>query len=464
MAASTPLVATRGVAGVFESVDFGHFETFDVLHRNGALQDLLNVLQQTAFIGTDERTGTALLSGPTGAADAVDVVFGHVGQLVVHDVGKETDVDPARGHVGGDEDADRVRLEIGEGLGAGGLALVAVDRGGGDAVDAKLLGETVGAVLRAGEDEHLAPVAFFDELGKEAAFVGFGDGVNHLRHRFGGAAAACHFDEGRITENPVGEGLDLGRISRGEEEILTTGREELEDFADVVDETHVEHAVGLIEDEDLDLGKVDRALADVVEEASRRGHEDIDPATEALDLWVDPDSAKNHGGGKVEALAIGRDAFTDLGGEFARRGEDESARAAGTRLARGEALEHRQGEGRGLARAGLRSSEEVASREDGRDGLGLDRRGRRVAFGGDGIGEGGIEAEFGEVHQLGCFARGGVGPEVAGRQARSFRKRDHGAKGEETGEAASENPLATSRDDTLKRRHSLPPIQMGPFW
>jgi len=57
----------------------------------------------------------------------------------------------------------------------------------------------------------------------------------------------------------------------------------------------------------------------------------------------------------------------------------------------------------------------------------------------------------------------GERPEMAGRQARSFRKRDKGAKGVETGEAASENPLATSRDDTLKRRHSLPPIQMGPL-
>ena len=36
--------------------------------------------------------------------------------------------------------------------------------------------------------------------------------------------------------------------------------------ADVADEAHVEHAIGLVEDEDLDARQVDRALGDVVEE------------------------------------------------------------------------------------------------------------------------------------------------------------------------------------------------------
>jgi len=224
--------------------------------------------------------------------------------------------------------------------------------------------------------------------------------MDDLVHGLGGGVAAGHLDEGGIAENAVGELLDLGRVGRGEKEVLPTGGEQFQDAADVVDEAHVEHAVGLVEDEDLDLGKVEGALPGVVEEAARRGHEDVHAATEAVDLRVHAHPAEDHGGGEMEALAVGRDALADLGGEFARGGEDEAARAAGARTTRGEALQHRQGEGRRLAGTGLGAAHQIASREDGGNGLGLDGSGRLVAFGGDRFGEGGDEAEFGEGHSF----------------------------------------------------------------
>ena len=51
--------------------------------------------------------------------------------------------------------------------------------------------------------------------------------------------------------------------------------------ADVVDEAHVEHPVGLVEDEDLDRAEVDGALADVVEQSAGRGDDDLGPAAQA---------------------------------------------------------------------------------------------------------------------------------------------------------------------------------------
>ena len=69
------------------------------------------------------------------------------------------DVDPARGDVGRDEDRDVARLERGERLLALGLALVAMDRGGRDAVAGKQLHHAVGAVLGAGEDQDPLHVA-----------------------------------------------------------------------------------------------------------------------------------------------------------------------------------------------------------------------------------------------------------------------------------------------------------------
>src|SRR5688572_21353353 len=51
------------------------------------------------------------------------------------------------------------------------LALVAVDRVGVDAVTLGLLGETVGAVLGAGEYQHLLPVVGFHEVREQLALA-----------------------------------------------------------------------------------------------------------------------------------------------------------------------------------------------------------------------------------------------------------------------------------------------------
>ena len=86
-------------------------------------------------------------------------------------------------------------------------------------------------------------------------------------------------------QDAVGEAPDLGGEGRAEEQVLTLGREQREDLADVVDEAHVEHPVGLVEDEDLDRAKVDGALADVVEQPAGRGDDDLGTAAQSARTW-----------------------------------------------------------------------------------------------------------------------------------------------------------------------------------
>jgi hypothetical protein len=125
-----------------------------------------------------------------------------------------------------------------------------------------------------------------------------------------------------------------------------------------VDEAHVEHAVGLVEDEDLNVREVKRALAVVVEQPPWRGHEDVDAAAQLVDLWLHADAAEHHHAAELGVLAVGAHAFLDLGGELARRRQDQGADrqlAAGIRH-RGlghQAMQHRQHEAGGLAGAGL---------------------------------------------------------------------------------------------------------------
>ena len=90
-----------------------------------------------------------------------------------------------------------------------------------------------------------------------------------------GVLRGVTWTEAGSCEQAGGQPPDLVREGRREQQVLAPGRQDREDLADVADEAHVEHPVGLVEDEDLDARQVDRALADVVEQAARRGDDDL---------------------------------------------------------------------------------------------------------------------------------------------------------------------------------------------
>src|SRR5207248_2984181 len=71
----------------------------------------LDVAQITALVGAAERDRDAGGPSARGAADAVDILLGHVGQIEVHDMADARDVDPARGDVGRDQHRHVARLE-----------------------------------------------------------------------------------------------------------------------------------------------------------------------------------------------------------------------------------------------------------------------------------------------------------------------------------------------------------------
>jgi hypothetical protein len=66
-----------------------------------------------------------------------------------------------------------------------------------------------------------------------------------------------------------GDRLDFLNERRRKQQRVTTCGQGLEDSADRWNEAHVEHAIRLIDGEDLDAGKIHGALLHVIEEASR---------------------------------------------------------------------------------------------------------------------------------------------------------------------------------------------------
>ena len=104
-------------------------------------------------------------------------------------------------------------------------------------------------------------------------------------------AAAGDLDAHGILQERLREARDLGRHGRGEEQRLAREGHQLADALDVRDEAHVEHAVGLVDDEDLDAVQQQLAALEEVEQAARRRDQHIGAARDLGLLIAEGDAA-----------------------------------------------------------------------------------------------------------------------------------------------------------------------------
>ena len=193
--------------------------------------------------------------------------------------------------------------------------------------------EARGRQLRPGEDQHLLQVLGPDEVGEQLFLAVAVDRVDELADRVDrGVLRGATWTSTGIAQDRLRQAPDVVGERRREHQVLALGRQQGEDLLDVGQEAHVEHPVGLVEDEDLDLAEVRDPLADEVEQAARRRDEDLDPAAEGLDLGIHRDAAVDDRRAERDRAAVGPDALVDLHRELARRDEDQDAdRVAGRR-------------------------------------------------------------------------------------------------------------------------------------
>ena len=98
------------------------------------LQKLLNRGEQRTVFGRHQAHGVAGDAGTARAADAVHVILRHIRKVVVHDVGKLFDIKAASRDIRRDEHLNLLILKVSESLGAGVLALIAVNGGSGQTI------------------------------------------------------------------------------------------------------------------------------------------------------------------------------------------------------------------------------------------------------------------------------------------------------------------------------------------
>ncbi len=373
-------------------------------HAREALADgPLDGEEVPLLVGRDEGERVAGRLGPGGPADAVDVVVRDVRHVEVHDVRELLDVDAARGDVGRHEDAVLAALEAGERLGPLRLGAVPVDPLARHVLLLQEVGEAVGAVLRPREGDDAPDLAPREELEEELRLQLLRHRVDGLRDADGGSRLALQVDRRRGVEDVARELGDRAGHRRREEQVLPLGGEVPQDALDVGEEAHVEHPVGLVDDEDLQPVELRVAETEVVEEAAGSRDDDVDPGAEGVLLRPHADAAED--GGARERRVDGElpRVLVDLGGQLARRRDDQDAREP-ARLP-DETVEDREDEGGRLAASRHRAGEEVLAGEGGGDRVVLDRGGPREAQLLDAAEEVGVETEGREGHSEFTFRR-----------------------------------------------------------
>ncbi len=245
----------------------------------------------------------------------------HVGlrniwHLVVDDVFELVHVDTARGDISRDEDTSGLVFKIIERSLSRILSLVSVDSLRLDTLFRERTNDLVRTMLGPSEDERGFDAFVLQYLDEELTLVSPVHEVDTLLDNVNGRRNWRNRHFLWIVEDSMGEFHDLCRHRRREKEGLFLFREGGDEFHDVMDKSHIEHAVSLVEDKYLDIRERNMLLIHEVEETTWCCHEDIDSLAESGYLRVLSDTTEDDGASEPSMSSIRLKALLDLHGEF----------------------------------------------------------------------------------------------------------------------------------------------------
>ena len=138
--------------------------------------------------------------------------------------------------------------------------------------------DAVGAVLRAGENQRAVEIGALEQRHEQVEFLLRRDRINRMGDGLGRRTPRADLHHLRLPQNPGGEPLDLRRQGGGKEQGLPVGGNLFHNPPHVGQETHVEHAIDFVEDENVDVAKIYRALFEQIEQPAGRRADDVGAA------------------------------------------------------------------------------------------------------------------------------------------------------------------------------------------
>eukprot|EP00657_Telonema_sp_P-1_P010471 TRINITY_DN4918_c0_g1_i1.p2 TRINITY_DN4918_c0_g1~~TRINITY_DN4918_c0_g1_i1.p2 ORF type:complete len:479 (-),score=189.64 TRINITY_DN4918_c0_g1_i1:230-1666(-) len=243
----------------------------DYVHRIGRTGRAGNKGDSYTFISQTE-TQLTLVSGTAGTTNTVDVVVDLHGEIVVDDNLELLNIKTTGGNIGGDEVGLTVTTEAVEDVVTLTLLLVTMDGEGIVANGTELTLKLIGGVLGLAEDKDTTLAVGVDEGLELLEFVVLGGADEVLGDvGVGEELHGSDVDTDHVAHEGGGEMLDLLGPGGGEHDGLAIGADLGADTAHLGLEAHIEHTVGLIEDEVGGTGEVGATDLEEIDETAGGG-------------------------------------------------------------------------------------------------------------------------------------------------------------------------------------------------
>ena len=315
-------------------------------------------------------------------------------------------INSSGGNVGCHEHIDLAVAEGSQRLLACALTQVAVHGARGKSALGEFVGNALRGALGTTEDDREASALGLQDARDQFGLVEYVRAPHVLLGRLDGRArivrVGCAYVRW-LRHVATGQVDDLTGHRGREQHGLARRRGLRHQSLNVGQEAHVEHLVGLVENENSHVRQIEVTLLGEIDQASGRAHDHLNAMTKCFDLRFVGAAAvhRQHANSSMPTGEL--EIAGDLDAQFARRHDDESLRLTGSServksfvLRSDGALQQRDAESECLACSGFCLADEVLAGKGERQGECLNgegvRNSRRVERG-DG---GRVDAELGE--------------------------------------------------------------------
>ena len=320
------------------------------------------------------------------------IVFGVVGDVKVEHRGHVFDVQAPGGHVGANQQVHVAAFERIQRFEPLVLAFIAVQSRGVEAIALQRAGQPGTAQLAVDKHKGLGDGVLLDQLAQRAALVVVAHTVEMLADSGSGFIRSRHLNGDGVLQIAGRQALDLGRESGRKQQRDALLGQIAQDALQIGQKADVEHAVGLVEHHVLNLVEHHIFGLDVVQQPPRGGDQHLNAFFQFQRLGLHVHAAKHHGAAQVGVLGVSRHLLGHLVGQLAGGQQHQGTHGVagwggGGVFVLHHALQQGQRESGGFAGARLGGPHHIATRQDHRDGLLLDRGHGFVAHFGHGAGQ-----------------------------------------------------------------------------
>ena len=298
------------------------------------LTEKFNQFADDVLVATVEECGGQTgVPSTSGTTNTMNIVVDIAGEVVVDNVGDVGDIQTTSGNGGGDHDGGLAGPESVESVFSLALSAITVDRSGRQVVAVKEVTEHISHALGLDEDKCQSKrilILTGKDIEKDTALVMVFNILNLLGDVLGSGADTSNTEEDVVLQEVASEHLDIAGESGREHEGLACGGAwhvfALDDTTNLGFETHIQHAISLIENEVLDIGERDSSTLDEIDETTGSSGEKITSFLDLAELLVDVGTTIDDSRADPGAVRELASLLVDLRDQLTRGREDQGSR------------------------------------------------------------------------------------------------------------------------------------------